>query len=562
MIGRSYIKSALEPVRLILTDRLAVTGLTVLSLIILMALLAPLVATHNPRAIIELEEASVLIRPVDAFGEPGDWRLEPPLGEVAISGAASIGEEAMAVGREGTAYWFDGERWSPLDTPFAHDLYAVALKPDGRALAVGEGGAVFMRGGGGWEVFEAPESINLFGVAWLDEARALLVGAEETLWLLDLNSPRFTVLESPVGRGLTLASVVLDIDGTALAVGERGLALRVTPEASVELERLPTFRDLNHVAISPAGNALIVGERGTLVRRVDNDWVEDAAPDTRALRAGWIGDEGHALAVGRNGVVLEYDGEIWTRAEILTERHFRAAIVAGDTAFALGSDRFVNKLAPPSGEHLFGTDHLGRDLFSQNVYGSRVALLVGFIGALLVVLIGANVGLIAGYYRGRAETFLMRRRCHVRYSLRALRDDSRPPLRPQSHHRHSGGGASYLAHGGAAHPQPGALPLREALRQGCARGRRFGLAHHVPAHLPQRLAPGLFGACHHRRRGDHRRGHLVVPGLGAAAEHLLGRDLAQRSAFRRLAHRLVVEYPARPLYHAHGLERLLRLEVA
>jgi peptide/nickel transport system permease protein len=80
----------------------------------------------------------------------------------------------------------------------------------------------------------------------------------------------------------------------------------------------------------------------------------------------------------------------------------------GDAAIAIGSDPFVDKLAPPSSQHWFGTDHLGRDLYSQNVYGSRIALLVGFLGASLVVLIGANVGLIAGYYRGRTDTVLMR----------------------------------------------------------------------------------------------------------------------------------------------------------
>lgn len=42
------------------------------------------------------------------------------------------------------------------------------------------------------------------------------------------------------------------------------------------------------------------------------------------------------------------------------------------------------------------------------MHGSQIALLVGFLGATLVVLIGTNVGLIAGYYRGRTETILMR----------------------------------------------------------------------------------------------------------------------------------------------------------
>ena len=409
MTRSSYVRSMLEPLRLVFSDRLAVTGLVVLGLIILMALLAPLVATHDPRHIVELEEASVLVRPVDELGETGGWRLEPPLGEVAVSGAATTGSELIAVGRMGTAHYFDGESWTDIDAPVQQDLHGVAISPNGRVLAVGARGTALTFDEGEWLLIETPRAVGLNDVTWLDDSHALLVGDDETLWALELTGDDaiFTELSSPVGRGLSLHGVATDIDGTALAVGARGIALRYDGEL-LALERLPSFRDLNGIHISPGGEALIVGERATVIRRDGGDWVEDSVPETRALRAGWIDDGGHALAVGRNGVIVEYDGETWTRAEILTERHFRAATMVGGVAYALGSDRFVNKLAAPSRDHLFGTDHLGRDLFSQNVYGSQIALLVGFIGAVLVVLIGANVGLVAGYYRGRAETFLMR----------------------------------------------------------------------------------------------------------------------------------------------------------
>ena len=112
--------------------------------------------------------------------------------------------------------------------------------------------------------------------------------------------------------------------------------------------------------------------------------------------------------MGRSGIVFERETDEWRLVPSEEERHLRTLMVTGEDYFALGSDRFVNRLAPPSGEHWFGTDHLGRDLYSQNVHGSRIALLVGFIGAALVVLIGANVGLVAGYFRGRTETVLMR----------------------------------------------------------------------------------------------------------------------------------------------------------
>lgn len=62
----------------------------------------------------------------------------------------------------------------------------------------------------------------------------------------------------------------------------------------------------------------------------------------------------------------------------------------------------------PSAEFWLGTTNVGRDIFSQLVYGSRTALLVGFSAAIAVALIGTLVGLIAGYYGGWVETVLMR----------------------------------------------------------------------------------------------------------------------------------------------------------
>jgi peptide/nickel transport system permease protein len=63
---------------------------------------------------------------------------------------------------------------------------------------------------------------------------------------------------------------------------------------------------------------------------------------------------------------------------------------------------------PPSAQFWLGTTNLGRDIFSQLVYGSRAALLVGFTAACSVALIGTIVGLMAGYYGGMVDTVLMR----------------------------------------------------------------------------------------------------------------------------------------------------------
>ncbi len=62
----------------------------------------------------------------------------------------------------------------------------------------------------------------------------------------------------------------------------------------------------------------------------------------------------------------------------------------------------------PSGSHLLGTDDGGIDLFSLMIQGSRVSLLVGFLAALVAMLIGGTVGILSGFFGGRVDTILSR----------------------------------------------------------------------------------------------------------------------------------------------------------
>jgi peptide/nickel transport system permease protein len=62
----------------------------------------------------------------------------------------------------------------------------------------------------------------------------------------------------------------------------------------------------------------------------------------------------------------------------------------------------------PNAQFKLGTDLLGRDLLSRLIYGARVSLLIGLVANGAAILIGALLGTVAGYYRGKIETVIMR----------------------------------------------------------------------------------------------------------------------------------------------------------
>ncbi|GAG71755.1 unnamed protein product, partial [marine sediment metagenome] len=74
--------------------------------------------------------------------------------------------------------------------------------------------------------------------------------------------------------------------------------------------------------------------------------------------------------------------------------------------YAEGS--LINNYAKPGTKYLLGADFMGRDLLSRIIYGTRISLSVGIIGALTAFIIGVLYGVVSGYYGGKIDNVMMR----------------------------------------------------------------------------------------------------------------------------------------------------------
>ena len=78
------------------------------------------------------------------------------------------------------------------------------------------------------------------------------------------------------------------------------------------------------------------------------------------------------------------------------------------TQYGPSDQNIVNKLQSPSAEHWFGTDHLGRDIFTRIIHGMSITLYIGFLSVAIGSAMGILLGLISGYYGKRTDAIIMR----------------------------------------------------------------------------------------------------------------------------------------------------------
>ena len=85
---------------------------------------------------------------------------------------------------------------------------------------------------------------------------------------------------------------------------------------------------------------------------------------------------------------------------------FGGALIFSE-AYANHTDTSL-RLQPPTQEHTFGTDTVGRDILGRTIYGGQISLLIGLTAMLVEVFIGVLVGALAGYFGGKLDGILMR----------------------------------------------------------------------------------------------------------------------------------------------------------
>ncbi len=379
-------------------DRLALFGVVVLCCLIVIALFAPLVATHDPTAMNHRVEGTVF------WYRDGEWLIQESVGEWTLNAVAFFDEEnAIAVGNHGEVLQYSAGSWEREEVPTTAQLHGVAFRED-LVVVVGEKGTILEKRAGAWVKVHAPVDADLFAVSLAPGSRkALVAGAGGTV--LRRRNDIWEKLET--GAAEDLLAVSLPAEETGFIVGRRNVILHYDGE-NLHRQMVMGFRDLYDVHAPAENQALAVGERGTILYFTGNSWSTMYGPEARDLRGVRLTGEDTAVAVGSHGVILRLQDGQWTREDTGYRRHLRGMDAYEGMLIASGTDPYVNSLARPSQEHWFGTTHLGRDIYSQVVYGSRAALLVGFLAAIMVAVIGTNVGLFAGYFKGRVDGLLMR----------------------------------------------------------------------------------------------------------------------------------------------------------
>ncbi|MDD5289524.1 MAG: ABC transporter permease [Dehalococcoidales bacterium] len=76
--------------------------------------------------------------------------------------------------------------------------------------------------------------------------------------------------------------------------------------------------------------------------------------------------------------------------------------------YGMNEVNVVDRLSPPFGNYLLGTDNLGRDLFSRIIYGAQISMYVGMVGSVVCTGLATLIGMVSGYFGGKVDIIIQR----------------------------------------------------------------------------------------------------------------------------------------------------------
>ncbi len=395
-IIKLYLKNISRPLRIIAGDPLALTGVFILLFLTMVGIFAPFLALYDPNETHIKTEGVVFSFEESLFRD--EWISDLPLNEIKI-----IEDKPYTVGDGGFMASREKGTWTTWELTTEEDLFGLSFLRGEFGVVAGSGGTLLMYENGEWRKEDTGFTGTFYDVQLVRENFGLAVGQEGTIYKWD--GTNWEQVSSPTPNDLH-GVALLDQDN-GFIVGSRGTILK-WENGNLSPEMVMTIRDFFDIDIISSGFAAAVGERGTIFFYNGQRWSEQYGPETRELRSVIIRDENDIYVAGRFGISLNYDGLRWDRVDNPYRRHFRSLALFEDKLMVVGTDPYVNELASPTWAHPFGTTHIGRDVFSQVVFGTRTALFIGFVTALFVSIVGVNVGLLAGYFKGLLDDLLMR----------------------------------------------------------------------------------------------------------------------------------------------------------
>jgi len=141
----------------------------------------------------------------------------------------------------------------------------------------------------------------------------------------------------------------------------------------------------------------------------DSPLTTNSAEDMRTRLSKWKEERGPQLSEYRRSLYMLTQSRLsFVGLVIVVALFLVAALSVFLPSESIYSVNLADKFLPPSMEHFFGTDSVGRDIFSRVLYGCRISLMVGTMVPLIAMGIGIPLGLIAGFIGKKIDEIIMR----------------------------------------------------------------------------------------------------------------------------------------------------------